>query len=301
MFKKFFTIIVVMLLVLPITLPEVSANVGKDYTKIQNENLKNQEKELVSALKKVGNKYLTDQKDIETKLQKVLEKSDYDVEKITKKLRKSSPFPEMSIEELEDTEELDLNSYIKENVAHGNFRVEEISKGVSIIFTNEDLFFINYINIDGELELEEDSSDASLLSSLSSNIKDITEPQTVSAATYYSGRVTEKYVAYSWVGMPIWEIWTEGEFSYNKSTYVQGHFYDGDVDKRWGGVVWQIDNYAEGTTQAADKSWATVYTRANFHYGLEYSGVGLVVQYLKVKAQIRCDKYGKISKSTIID
>lgn len=292
MIKKIVSLILAVFLILPVTLPEVSANEGKDYNKIYNKDLNPQEKTLVKLLKK---EKIKDRENLERIFKRELKAPQKEVEKEINKLKDSPPFPGIDIEKLKSMRKLDFNDYLRENIKNGNFKVEEISENISIIFTNENLFFVEIYEIEGDLALQTDNQE-SLTSTLTNNIL---QPKSADAATYYTGTVSKTYVAYSWVGLPLWEIYTKGEFRYDKST-VTPYFYDGWVKKRFTGFIWQIDNYGEGTTIAADGSWATVYTRANFHYGLEYSGIGLVVQYLDVRNQIKCDKYGNIFKDTII-
>lgn len=231
------------------------------------------EEELVQELKK-----LDKNQDINKWTEKFLKENKFSNKEVVKN---KSPFPGIEIEELSNMKELDFNEYLEENILNGNFRLVEINENAEIIFTDEDMFILSTTKI------EQNSYDLQTNSLFS-----------ISALTQYTGTVSRLYVAYSWVGLPLWEIYAEGEFSYNGSI-VTPYFYDGYVKKRFTGFIWQIDNYSEGVTSAADNSWATVYTRANFHYGIEYDGIGWVWQYIDVKNQIKCDKNGNISKTMI--
>ncbi|MED3825299.1 hypothetical protein P4561_16585 [Priestia flexa] len=264
---------------------------------VENPDLDKQETNLAIALQEEGVK---NESDVSKVVEDTLKPEEKTKTEIKEELKDENLLPEISNEELKDKEEINLDSYMTQNIENGNFKVEEINDNVNIIYTNEDTFFVEIIEAENPEVLKDDST-ATAFSNVPviGHISKLAKASSASAATKYTGKVSKKYVAYSWVGLPLWEIYTKGEFKYTGSS-VTPYFYDGYVKKRFTGAIWQIDNYGEGTTTAANKSSATIFTRANFHYGLEYDGVGIVVQYLDVRNQISCTKSGKISKTTNI-
>ncbi|NNV06923.1 hypothetical protein ETC03_10920 [Geobacillus sp. MMMUD3] len=149
-----------------------------------------------------------DKENLERIIKKELKTSQKEAEKEINKLKEYSPFPSLDIRELKNSKEFDFDDYLRENIKKGNFKAEEISENISIIFTNDNLFFVEIYEIEGDLVLQPDNQE-SLISKLTNNIL---QPKSASAATYYTGTVSKTYVAYSWVGLPLWEIYTKGEF-----------------------------------------------------------------------------------------
>lgn len=195
---------------------------------------------------------------------------------------KVAPLPNLSKEDIKNNT-VDLNNYVQKNIKENVFQEEKINDNVSIIFTNDDVFFVSIF--------EEKESKFT-----KNNVKDLnlaSPAAAVASSLKFTGTKSHKYVGYSWTGAALWEIYVEGEFAYNGSS-VTPYFYDGYVDKKFAGFIWQVDNFIAGSTQKADKKSATVYSQANVHYGLEYSGVGIVVQYLTLKVYIQSDHNGNV-------
>ncbi|WP_436853328.1 hypothetical protein [Bacillus altitudinis] len=296
MFKKISIILltVVLISIAPNSLPKNWAFASTYNSATQNKNLSTTEKEFIQELKE--NNVKSDE-EIEDTLQDVVGTEQKTKKEIDKRLENTTILPETSSLD-ESTKTLDLDEYMQDNIKNGNFKVEEINENVNVIFTNEDTFFVEILTVENPDVLKEENDTLSNIPVLGSVIKAI-GPKTASAKTKYTGSVSKKYVAYSWVGIPLWEVYTKGEFKYTGKS-VTAYWKDGYVKKRWGGVAWQVDNYGEGTTRNAKGTSATVFTRFNAHYGIEYSGVGIVLQYKDVRNEITCNKNGKISKSTTI-
>ncbi len=293
--KKVISIIIAIGLIFPVSIDLASANTNV-IVEVNNDNLTSKEEKLVKELK--SNDVKSDA-EIEDILQGIVKTDEKDKQEIKEELQNTEALPEVTEENVQD-ETLNLDDYMQENLDNGNFEGEEINDNVNIIFTNEDVFFVEIIDAEKPEMIESEDEEVAFANvPILGDISKAIQPSKTSAATKYTGKISKKYVAYSWVGLPLWEVYTKGEFKYTGSK-VTPYFYDGYVKKRAGGMIWQLDNYGEGTTTNAKGTSATVFTRFNAHYGLEYSGVGVVVQYKDVRNKITCNQKGTISKSTII-
>ncbi|MEB3751119.1 hypothetical protein [Geobacillus icigianus] len=129
MLKKVVSLILSLFLIFPISILEVSAHEGKDYTTIYNKDLSPREKSLVKLLK---NGKVKDKENLERIIKKELKTSQKEAEKEINKLKEYSPFPGLDIRQLKNSKELDFNDYLRENIKKGNFKAEEISENISI-------------------------------------------------------------------------------------------------------------------------------------------------------------------------
>ena len=282
-------------LIFPVSINLASAKTNV-IVKVNNDNLTSKEEELVKELKSNNVRTAAEIENILQEIVKTDEKGKHEIKEV---IQNTEALPAVTEENVKD-DTLNLDDYMQKNLDNGNFEGEEINDNVNIIFTNEDVFFVEILEAEKSEVIESEEEEVTFANiPIFGDIVEAIQPSKTSAATKYTGKVSKKYVAYSWVGLPLWEVYTKGEFKYTGSK-VTPYFYDGYVKKRAGGMIWQLDNYGEGTTTNAKGTSATVFTRFNAHYGLEYSGVGIVVQYKDVRNQISCNQKGKISKSTII-
>ncbi len=94
------------------------------------------------------------------------------------------------------------------------------------------------------------------------------------------------------LGQEIYRITQEAQFTYDGSSvsanYADGHYERGFLS------VWQVDNFQNSARSTLNGS-ARVKSSANFHYGLEINGVGLVIQDNYCWVDIRCTKNGSVS------
>lgn len=99
---------------------------------------------------------------------------------------------------------------------------------------------------------------------------------------------------YSNVGVRIFTIAVGSGFAYdgNKASYYgnfTAYYTRGTLS------IWQVSNWATGH-EAVGTSYRA-YAGGNFHYGVEYQGVGLIIQDLYVQHVVTCSKTGSISNN----
>ncbi|MCO7127911.1 hypothetical protein NIE88_19410 [Sporolactobacillus shoreicorticis] len=172
---------------------------------------------------------------------------------------------------------IDLDKYILKNVKLGNFQSYKINDNVSIIFTDDLGYFIEVASEVPSLPVTNNASPLfiSLASSSYKNTK-----------TYTYGITRYAYILHQ----PLYSVGVKGYFSYNKSK-VNAHLVDGWY-KRATASIWQVSDWHKGSRINSAKH-GEVYSEGNFHFGIEYAGIGLILEEQHVKVYIRADKKGK--------
>lgn len=105
---------------------------------------------------------------------------------------------------------------------------------------------------------------------------------------------SESKAYYSWVGTKVFTIGLTCNFYYNgtKAWYKSG--FDGWY-KRATGSIWQVSNWKEKREQSGKSYIARC--SGNFHFGLEYRGIGLIIQDYYISHIATCNKNGSVSIS----
>lgn len=105
------------------------------------------------------------------------------------------------------------------------------------------------------------------------------------------------YVCYGAIlGQELWRIAQEAQFTYTGHSvtvnYSNGYYKHGFLS------IWQVSNWEESTQSSilVDNVWTKkVASSGNFHYGIEYQGVGLVIEDHYVTIDARCTVDGVTS------
>lgn len=115
-------------------------------------------------------------------------------------------------------------------------------------------------------------------------------------STIYSKRSTSTQSAYSWAGVKIFSVITEGRFEYDKSSYCkvidsEGYFVEPFLGL-WNSVC-SVSDRDLGTT-----AYVKTYGTANLNLGIaEIFGINLNFQTCRYNLQLTCDRYGSVSTS----
>ena len=113
--------------------------------------------------------------------------------------------------------------------------------------------------------------------------------QTTSIRAYY-------HAVYALVlGQELYRITQEAQFTYNGTSvsvnYADGYYQRGFLS------IWQVSDFqdsTESTIVVDGVTYKQVKSSANFHYGLEIDGIGLVIQDNYCWVSARCTKSGTV-------
>ena len=94
------------------------------------------------------------------------------------------------------------------------------------------------------------------------------------------------------LGQEIYRITQEAQFTYTGSS-VSVNYSDGYYERGFLSI-WQVSDFEDSKESTINGS-AVVKSSANFHYGLEINGVGLVIQDNNCWVDVRCTKNGSVS------
>ncbi|EOS31334.1 hypothetical protein C807_01197 [Lachnospiraceae bacterium 28-4] len=120
-------------------------------------------------------------------------------------------------------------------------------------------------------------------------------------ASTYSAKSTspiKKYyhAVYALVlGQELYRITQEAQFTYNGSS-VSVNYSDGSYQRGFLSI-WQVSDFKDSSVSSitvGGVNYARVKSSANFHYGLEIQGVGLVIQDNYCWVDARCSKTGTV-------
>lgn len=121
---------------------------------------------------------------------------------------------------------------------------------------------------------------------------------TVSAYSARSTSPIKKYyhAVYALIlGQELYRITQEAQFTYNGSS-VSVNYSDGFYQKGFLSI-WQVSDFEDSSISSITVDgvyYARVKSSANFHYGLEIQGVGLVIQDNYCWVDARCSKNGTV-------
>lgn len=94
------------------------------------------------------------------------------------------------------------------------------------------------------------------------------------------------------LGQEIYRITQEAQFTYDGSS-VSANYSDGYYERGFLSI-WQVSDF-EDSKESAYNGGARVKSSANFHYGLEINGIGLVIQDNNCWVDVRRTKSGSTS------
>lgn len=124
---------------------------------------------------------------------------------------------------------------------------------------------------------------------IDTNAATFSAKSTTSVKSYY-------HAVYALVlGQELYRITQEAQFTYNGSS-VSVNYSDGAYERGFLSI-WQVSDFEdskESTITEGGVSYARVKSSANFHYGLEIQGVGLVIQDNYCWVDVRCSKNGTV-------
>lgn len=171
-------------------------------------------------------------------------------------------------------DELDMNKYLDENLALGQFESHSINDNLTIITTNSPVFYIHQTTAE---ETPEENGDFKSTAAKYKNTKTF----------------TSWYTAKNILNMDLFTVKTRGYFQYNGNN-VKAKLNDAWYTKSFLSI-WQVSNWGKGTYKKG-KNYAEVYGRGNFHFGIEIKGYGLVVQDQYIKVFLTANKKGTVWK-----
>lgn len=93
------------------------------------------------------------------------------------------------------------------------------------------------------------------------------------------------------LGQELYRITQEAQFTYNGSS-VTANYSDGYYSRGFLSI-WQVSDFQDSIKSTFNGA-ARVKSSANFHYGLEINGIGLVIQDHNCWVDIRCTKNGYV-------
>lgn len=153
-----------------------------------------------------------------------------------------------------------------------NLRTYQLKDGSAITFTNKSFFYISGLKEDANNEI------------VAKNIN-------TAAGDSYTGMLTayKKFYSYPF-GSLLFTINAKGYYKYNGAT-VTAYYYDSWYTR---GVaqIWQVSNWEEGGYNYDTHTLSEIYGRGNFHWGIEYQGVGWVIEDYLCTVKSQCDKNG---------
>ncbi|MBU8576475.1 hypothetical protein ACQKEX_15100 [Bacillus pumilus] len=173
-----------------------------------------------------------------------------------------------------DNADLNLDEYVDDNSALGEFQRHEINNDLTIITTNSPVFFIHQTTVE-DTPGDEGDFDTAAKKKKYKNTK-----------TYSSS-----YTAKNFLNMKLFTVKAKGYFKYNGSD-VKAKLNDAWYNKGFLSI-WQVSNWKKGTYKKG-KNYAELYGRGNFHFGLEIQGYGLVVQDQYIKVFLTANKKGSV-------
>lgn len=157
---------------------------------------------------------------------------------------------------------------VKENMVKSESRTYDLGNGLQITFNDDDLFYVTEV-------IEETIT---------------TESTSTVGIQAYTSTITTSYTQYSWIGLQCFTLYTKGYFYYDNHNDVEAYHIDSWYTT--GLSIWQVSNWEEGAYNHAGGSYSEFYGRGNFHFGIEYDGIGLVIQDVYVNLYVSCDPQG---------
>jgi hypothetical protein len=151
-------------------------------------------------------------------------------------------------------------------------RTYQLKDGSAITFTNESFFYISGLKEEANNEI-------------------LTKSTNTAASYSYTPMLTAYKEFYSYpFGSLLFTIYAKGYYGYNGNT-VKSYYYDS-----WYTIgfaqIWQVSNWEEGGYDYATGTLSEIYGRGNFHWGIEYEGVGWVIEDYLCTVKSQCDKNG---------
>lgn len=113
----------------------------------------------------------------------------------------------------------------------------------------------------------------------------------VTTMATYSKWAANDRTAYDMFGWALYHIHIESYFGYNGTQAWYAGGLVGYYQRYLAGGVWQVSNWEVGTTVINGGEYCRAYARGNFHFGLEYQGIGWIIQdvYEDVRVSVTRD------------
>lgn len=155
-------------------------------------------------------------------------------------------------------------------------RTYQLKDGSNITFTNGGYFLIDKLEVNNNtIQAPEKKSEINSQSGV--------DP-------LYTPLLASSVSEYNMLGWKLFTVSTQGYFEYDHKS-VQPYLEDSWYVRNMPFNLWQISNWEKGVHTISSNT-AEVYGQANFHYGFESNGNGLIVQNYYVKVYLLCDQEG---------
>jgi len=124
----------------------------------------------------------------------------------------------------------------------------------------------------------------------------VSNPSSIQGQTQYKWASNDRY-EYSPLGIFLFHIHIESYFGYDGVNASYGGGLSGYYEK--GGLPnpWQVSNWEVGTTIVEGGSYCRAFARGNFHWGIEYQGVGIVLQDVYEDVRVSVTRDGTVYKN----
>lgn len=181
-----------------------------------------------------------------------------------------------------------VTSFISENGSDYDMALLQESTKAETIYVDGE----NSITLDGIMVYVNGTSDVEVTPERAA--KGAIDPNNLARAARSITPVKSYYHAvYALLlGQEIYRITQEAQFTYTGSS-VSGNYSDGYYEKGFLSI-WQVSDFEDSKESTINGS-AVVKSAANFHYGLEINGIGLVIQDNYCWVDVRCTKSGSVS------
>ncbi len=132
-----------------------------------------------------------------------------------------------------------------------------------------------------------------------SNLSAVNVTNNYSSSTsqiHYKFASNDRY-AYNIFGWPLFRIHIESNFGYNgtKAWYAGGLV--GYYSRYISGGIWQVSNWQVGTTVINGGEYCRAYARGNFHFGIEYQGIGWIFQDVYEDVRVSVTRNGTVYRN----
>lgn len=168
------------------------------------------------------------------------------------------------------------NKDIGSDKKDSSFRTYYLKDGSEITFTNESFFFITSMT-------EEPNNETESLS---------TTATTKSVPLQYTPLITASMTAYDMYGLKMYSVYSQGSYGYSVYPATVEAYHKDSWYTRGTGSIWQVSNWEKGGYDYPNEPKSEIYGRGNFHWGIEYGVIGLIIQDQYVTVKSTCDQFG---------
>ncbi|QSZ27680.1 hypothetical protein ACETAC_01890 [Aceticella autotrophica] len=165
----------------------------------------------------------------------------------------------------------------------------DVSKYKVKDFQNKAL--VKKVNINDNTTIEFNSDGSFVVDTLTSKPILNQVSSTSLMTTRYKWAANDR-IGYNAWGMKLYRIHVESNFGYDGVSAWYAGGLMGYYERYFGpGGFWQVSNWDTGTTVVNGGEYCRAYARGNFHFGIEYQGIGWVIQdiYEDVRVSVNYD------------